>query len=105
MSTNENRRFHIVDDAWNGYEIREGDGHGGRTIATHISSYQDATLLASSAYMLAALRAVVLALDPLGVAAPESAECKVCGIHPSVHKMDCAVKLAVDAYNAARGRI
>jgi hypothetical protein len=77
----ENRRFHIVDDAWNGYEIRESDGHGGRTIATHISHYRDATLLASSAYMLAALEGVVRALDPDGVAAPDSARCKVCVGH------------------------
>lgn len=105
MSMNENRRFHIVDDAWNGYEIREGDGYGGRTIATHISSYHDATLLASSAYMLAALEGIVRAFDPDGVAAPDSARCKVCGVHPSTHTMTCAVKGARDAYNAARGRI
>jgi hypothetical protein len=99
------RRLTIIDDAWSGYALREPDVDGGRTIATHISSYHDATLLASSAYMLAALEGIVRALDPDGVAAPDSARCKVCGVHPSTHTMTCAVKGAKDAYNAARGRM
>jgi hypothetical protein len=98
------RRFYVADDAWNGYEVREPDPAGGHTVATHVSRYGDAVLLASAPIMADALAELLHELDPLGVAAPDSARCKLCGIHPATHALDCVVLDAREALDIARGR-
>lgn len=98
------RRFYVADDPWSGYEIREPDAAGGRTIATHISAYSDAVLLASAPLLVDALAELVHELDLNGVAAPDSARCKLCGVHPATHARDCVVLDAKEALEIARNR-
>ena len=98
------RRFYVADDAWNGYEIREPDPSGGHTVATHVASYPDAVLLASAPLLADALAELIYELDLNGVAAPDSARCKLCGVHPATHARDCVVLDAKEALEIARNR-
>ena len=98
------RRFYVADDPWSGYEIREPDPSGGHIVATHVSNYADAVLMASAPLMADTLAELLQKVDPLGVAAPDSARCKICGVHPATHARDCVILDVREALEIARNR-
>lgn len=97
------QRFFVEDDGMT-YSISEAMPTGTRVAATHIARHDDATLFMAAPILADALAELLHELDPDGVAAPDSARCKLCGIHPSTHARDCVVIDAREALDIARGR-
>ena len=98
------KRFFVDDDGMT-YSVVEPMPQGNRVAATHIVRHDDATLFMAAPILADALAELLHELDPLGVAAPDSARCKLCGVHPSTHARDCVVVDAREALDIARGRL
>lgn len=89
---------------FNGASTKVVDADGKAVcMVTPRKGHWNGDLLAAAPELLAALQAIVQRIDPQGDEAPESAECRVCGNHPSSHAADCPVTIARAAIAKAKG--